>query len=113
GPPRCEKARLAGERLRLVCHGVADVARDRSGQHDSQGQSAVGGEERCHGSSGFHRRAVWHRCLTPSLGKTPHLVSSPARPNLRNETPGSAEGAAAGGGALIGGSCRPWALIPD
>jgi DDE superfamily endonuclease len=38
--------------------------------YDSQGQSAVGGEERCDGSSGFYRRAVCHRCLTPSPGKT-------------------------------------------
>ena len=39
-----KKARLAGERLRLVCDRVADVARDRSSKHDSQGQSEVGGE---------------------------------------------------------------------
>jgi hypothetical protein len=62
------------------CYGVANVARDRSGQHDSQGQSAVGGEERCDGSSGFYRRAVWHRCLTPSPGKTPISSFRPLEP---------------------------------
>ena len=50
-----------------------------------KGKSAAGGEERCDGSSGFHRRAVWHRCLTPSPGKTPYLVSSSAPPNLRKK----------------------------
>jgi hypothetical protein len=40
-PSHGKEAGLAGERLWLVCHGVADVARDRSGKHDSQGQSEV------------------------------------------------------------------------
>src|SRR5215471_2838660 len=58
---------LAGERLRLVCHGVADDARDRSSKHDSQGQSEVGGKGRHHSTSWFHLGAIWHRRLTPDL----------------------------------------------
>jgi DDE domain len=37
----------------------------RSGEYDSQGQSAMGGEGRYHRTSRFHLRAVWRCRLTP------------------------------------------------
>ena len=39
-----EKTRLAGQGLWFVSDGLADIARDRSGEHDRSGESTEGGE---------------------------------------------------------------------
>src|SRR5262249_31783353 len=44
GPSHGEEADLAGERLRLILHGVADVARNRSRAHDPEGPGEMGSE---------------------------------------------------------------------
>jgi len=48
GPSHGEEADVAGERLRLADNCVADIAGDRSDEHDSEGPSQVGGQRRLH-----------------------------------------------------------------
>jgi transposase-like protein len=41
---RFEKASLAGERIAIVLHAVADITGNRGGPHDSEGVSRMGGQ---------------------------------------------------------------------
>jgi hypothetical protein len=64
GSPHGKETELAGERLRLVPECVADIARDRSGAHDSERPSEVGSQGRRNSSSQLHQRIIRHCRLT-------------------------------------------------
>jgi len=54
--------------------GCTGPPRSQEAAWPAKGYSSFGSEGRCRRSSGFHLRAVWHRCLTPNP------VKHPARP---------------------------------
>src|SRR6516164_6039390 len=85
-PSHGEEADVAGERVRLILNRLADLARDRSREYDSEGQSELGGQRGCNRPGHFHGRAVWHRRVTPKSIEQPHSPSAARSTEFRNET---------------------------
>src|SRR5215470_10093090 len=75
-PPHGKETDLAGQRLRFVPDGVADIARNRSGEHDSEGPGEVGGQTRCRSGRRLHQRVIRHRRLTLHLSLS-FIVATP------------------------------------
>ncbi len=63
GPSDGEETDVVGERGWVAGYGVADVARDRSHKHDSQGPGEVGCQRRLHRTGPLHWRALRPRNL--------------------------------------------------
>jgi transposase-like protein len=84
-PSHGEEADVAGERVRLILNGWADLARNRSRAYDSEGQSEMGGERGCNRAGHFHCQAVWHRRLTPKSIEQPPMAVGARSTEFRNE----------------------------
>ena len=85
-PPHGKETDLAGEGLRFVPDDVPDIARNRSGEHDSEGPGEVGSQTRCRSGRRLHQRVIRHRRLTLH-GFTHFYRCLSVDPNkLRNET---------------------------
>src|SRR5262249_994191 len=54
-PRHGKETDLAGKGLRLVPDGVAGIARDRSGENDSEGPGEVGGQTQCCSGCRLHQ----------------------------------------------------------
>src|SRR5215472_6968138 len=85
-PSHGDEADVAGERVRLILNRLADIARNRSSEYDSEGQSEMGGQRGCNRPGHFHCRAVWHRRVTPKSIERPHSLSGACSTEFRNET---------------------------
>jgi hypothetical protein len=83
---RTVKKHVAGERVRLILNRLADIARNRSREYDSEGQSERGGEGGCNRAGHFHCRAVWHYRVTPKSIEQPQSPSAHVQTEFRNET---------------------------
>src|SRR5262245_56007256 len=77
---------MAGERVRLILNRLADITRNRSSEYDSEGQSEMGGQRRCNRAGHFHRRAIWHRRVTPKSIEQPSLAVQRCSTEFRNGT---------------------------
>src|SRR5215472_10923530 len=85
GPSHGEEAYLAGERLRLILHGVADVARNRSRAHDPEGPGEMGSEGGRDSGRQLYRRVIRHRRVTLHSVRRIQRLSDRST-NFRNET---------------------------